>query len=426
MNSKIQNDIEELLENQVISNEVASSIKNYYSSKKTNTPNRLFTVFAVLGATLVGLGILLILAHNWDNFPKSIKTVFAFLPLVLGQLVVGYTILKKKSATWREASGVFLFFAVGASMALVSQIYNIPGNFSSYTLAWILLCVPLIYLLESRALGILHIVYTTNYACSFGYFDGNQTPWLYLVLLILIVPFYFRLLKDNPNFNITSIFNWLIPLSLTIVLGTFVDRIEEFGFLMYVILFGLLYNIGKFPFFFNQKLRRNGYLILGSLGTIYMLMITSFEWLWEDVLKHDIEFNSQDFYVSIVLFLMALSVLIYFYSKRWILNFNLFQYVFIVFSVIFFIGMFNSLVSIVLINLLVLVLGIMAMKIGADKFHFGILNYGLLIIATLIVCRFFDTNMSFVIRGLLFVCVGVGFFLTNYMMLKKQKLNSKK
>ena len=97
MNSKIQNDIEELLENQVISNEVASSIKNYYSSKKTNTPNRLFTVFAVLGATLVGLGIILILAHNWDNFPKSIKTVFAFLPLVLGQLVVGYTILKKKS-----------------------------------------------------------------------------------------------------------------------------------------------------------------------------------------------------------------------------------------------------------------------------------------------------------------------------------------
>ena len=36
-------------------------------------------------------------------------------------------------------------------------------------------------------------------------------------------------------------------------------------------------------------------------------------------------------------------------------------------------------------------------------------------------CRFFDTNMSFVIRGLLFVAVGVGFFITNYVMLKKQK-----
>ena len=30
--------------------------------------------------------------------------------------------------------------------------------------------------------------------------------------------------------------------------------------------------------------------------------------------------------------------------------------------------------------------------------------------------------MSFVIRGLLFVIVGIGFFTTNYIMLKKQKI----
>jgi len=53
--------------------------------------------------------------------------------------------------------------------------------------------------------------------------------------------------------------------------------------------------------------------------------------------------------------------------------------------------------------------------------HFGILNYGLVIITALIFCRFFDTNMSFVIRGLLFVLVGVGFFAANYVMFKKQK-----
>ncbi len=421
MNSKIQNDIKELVEEQVITNEVAIDIENFYKSKKTSSPNRLFTVFAVLGSTLVGLGIILILAHNWDDFSRSIKTVFAFAPLIIGQLIVGYTILKKKSATWREASGVFLFFAVGASMALVSQIYNIPGNFSSYMLMWILLCSPLIYLLKSNALAILHIVFATNYACSYGYFDGNQTPWLYLVLLAVMIPHYYHLLKNKKTHNITSIFNWLLPLSVVIVLGAFVNRSEEFGFLMYVILFGLLYNIGKLPFFDNQKLRRNGYLVLGSLGTIYMLMFASFEWLWKDILRHDVEFNSQEFFVSIVLFLLALGILIYSYSKKWIQSFNLFQYVFIIFTIIFFIGISSSLFSTVLINLIILILGIIAIKIGADKFHFGILNYGLLIITALIVCRFFDTNMSFVVRGLLFVCVGVGFFLTNYMMLKKQK-----
>tara|TARA_R110002072_G_scaffold291762_1_gene460019 strand:+ start:520 stop:765 length:246 start_codon:yes stop_codon:yes gene_type:complete len=75
----------------------------------------------------------------------------------------------------------------------------------------------------------------------------------------------------------------------------------------------------------------------------------------------------------------------------------------------------------VLINPLILTLGIMAIKIGTDKLHFGILNYGLLIITVQIVCRFFDTNKSFVLSGLLFVGVGVGFFFTNYMMMEKKK-----
>ncbi|PWH84513.1 hypothetical protein DIS18_08310 [Algibacter marinivivus] len=421
MNSKIQNDIKELVEAQVISSEVAVNIESYYTSKKIDAPNRLFTVFAVLGSTLVGLGIILILAHNWDNFSRSIKTIFAFVPLLIGQFFVGYSILKKKSVAWKEASGVFLFFAVGASIALVSQIYNISGDFSSYMLTWVLLCAPLIYLLKSNALAILHIVFTTNYACAFGYFDGNQTPWLYLLLLAVLMPYYYQLLKHKKAYNITSVFNWLIPLSIVVVLGAFVARNGEFGILMYVILFGLLYNIGKTPFLNNQKLRRNGYLVLGSLGTVYMLLLTSFEWLWKDILREAVVFNSQEFYVSTVLFLITLGVVWYSYSKKWIESFNLFQYVFIFFTIIFFIGISTSIFPIILINLIIFILGVIVIKIGADKFHFGILNYGLLIITALIVCRFFDTNMSFVLRGLLFVSVGVGFFLTNYMMLKRQK-----
>ena len=422
MNSKIQNDIKELVDEQVISQDIASKIERYYKSKQIDSPNRLFAVFAVLGSTLVGLGFILILAHNWDDFSKTIKTIFAFLPLVIGQLFVGYSILKKKSTTWKEASGVFLFFAVGSSMALVSQIYNIPGDLSSYLLTWTLLGLPLIYLLKSNALAILHIIFTTYYAVEYGYFyNAIGSPWLFILLLIAVLPYYNGLLKQNAKANITSIFNWLIPLSAIIVLGAFVENNAVFGYLMYVSLFGLLYNLGKLPYFNNQKLRRNGYLILGSLGTIYMLLLASFEWLWKDVFTNNLIFNSQELYIYLTLFLSALTVLIYSKTQKWLTGVNLFQYVFILFSIFFFVGLNNTLIPILFINLLILALGIMAIKIGADKLHFGILNYGLLIIAILIVCRFFDTNMSFVLRGLLFVAVGVGFFLTNYMMLQKQK-----
>ncbi|WP_028871506.1 DUF2157 domain-containing protein [Psychroserpens burtonensis] len=420
MNSKLIKDLPDLVTNDVISQDVASKIEQYYLAKQQQAPNRLFAVFGVLGSLLVGLGIILILAHNWDNFPRGAKTILAFLPLVIGQCIVAFSILKKKSVAWKEASGTFLFFTIGSSIALVSQIYNIPGNLSTYILTWIILSLPLIYLLKSNTVAILNMICITYYACELGYsfMSIGHTPWLYLVMMALIVPHYYKLLKHHKEANITSIFNWLIPISLTIVLGAFVDQLTELGFLMYLLLFSLFYNVGKTPFFDEQKLRRNGYLIFGSLGIVIMVLTMSFDDFWY---MERFFFNSQETYVSTILFAANLGLLIYSYSKGWLKTFNFFQFVFILFSVMYLFGLNIPIVGTIVVNFIVLALGVTTIKIGIDKFHFGVLNYGLLIITALVTCRFFDTNMSFVIRGLLFVCVGLGFFLTNYVMLKKQK-----
>jgi len=78
---------------------------------------------------------------------------------------------------------------------------------------------------------------------------------------------------------------------------------------------------------------------------------------------------------------------------------------------------------VVLINLFVFVIGMLTIKDGAKQDHLGILNSGLLIITALVICRFFDSDLSFVIRGILFISVGAGFFATNYWLLKKRKTN---
>lgn len=427
MHSKIIKELPDLIKNEVISKEVALKIESYYRSKEENAPNKLFLVFGVFGSLLIGLGLILMLAHNWDQFSRAIKTIFAFLPLIIGQLFAGYSILKKKSRTWKEASGTFLFFAVGASIALVSQIYHLPGDLSSFLLTWIVLCLPVIYLLKSHVLAILHIVFATYFACEsgYGYSSSGNSPWLYILMIALILPHYYMLLKQNPKANITSLLNWFIPLSATIVLGAFVETNYSIGFLLYIILFGLFYNIGKIPFFYTQQLRRNGYIIIGSIGTIIILLWTSFTWIWEDLIR-EVVFFSNEFYIAIALFLGTLAVLGYSYYKKWMKGFHLFQYVFIFFSMLFFFGFSSETIPTILVNVLLFVLGLITIKIGADRFHFGVLNYGLFIITSLVVCRFFDTNMSFVIRGLLFVTVGFGFFITNYWMLKKQKQILKK
>ncbi|SEL72414.1 Predicted membrane protein [Aquimarina amphilecti] len=425
MSSKFNKELKELVSDQVISSEIADKISRYYGQKEGTKPNKLFTIFGIFGALLIGAGIILMLAHNWDDFSRLTKTILAFVPLVIGQSIVGFSILKNKSRTWKEASGTFLFFAVGASISLVSQIYNISGDLGSFLKTWTILCLPLIYLLRSHAVTLLVILSGTYYVAEVGIWSyrNYSIPWWYFIFMLGIIPHYWLKIKNNISSNATTIFNWIIPLSITIGLGAFIRGNEELGFVMYMTLFGIFYNIGRLSIFKELRTLRNGFLIIGSLGTIILLMIFTFKWTWKEMYNITM-YQAQEFYVSLLLVSIAIFTLGYIVVKKGVRSINLFQISFLIFWGLFFLLSGAEVIPVILTNILVFTLGITAIKIGTDKFNFGILNYGLLIVSILIICRFFDTDMSFIIKGLLFVIVGAGFFLTNYMMLKKQQKKS--
>lgn len=425
----ITKNIQELLEAKIISKEIAENILEYYRKKrKAQTPNRLFIVFGILGSILVGLGIILIIAHNWDELSRPVKTFFAFLPLIVGQLACGYSLTKKADSTaWRESSATFLVFAVGACISLVSQIYNIPGNLSSYLLTWILLCLPLIYVMNSSLTSLLYLIGITYYAGEVSYWSYPiSESYLYWLLLLIALPHYYFLFRKKPDSNFLFFHNWFIPLSVIITLGTVANNFEELMYVAYFSLFGLLYIIGNSKFFSQQKLINNAYLILGSLGTLVLLLMLSFEWFWEDLQKSYLTFNtaitSPELLVSAILSLSACILLYLLGKNKSIFDINPFEVVFILFIITFLIG-FKSLIAIVIINILVFGIGLLTIKDGAKKDHLGILNFGLLIITALIICRFFDTDLSFITRGILFISVGIGFFVANYYTLKKRKQN---
>ncbi|WP_111707259.1 DUF2157 domain-containing protein [Lutibacter citreus] len=426
----ISKDLKELVEANVISEDIAGNIQAFYNKKENTSPNKLFIVFGILGALLVGLGIILILAHNWDNLSRLTKTVIAFIPLVIGQLLCGFTLLKKNNnTTWIESSSVFLFFGVGASISLISQIYNIPGNITSFTITWMLLCLPLVYLMKSNSIGFLYIIGITFYACKIGYWTyPHVETYVYWLLLLLILPNYYLLYKKSPKSNFLVFYNWLIPLSIIISLGTVATYFEEIMFAAYLSILGVYYLIGNSNYFKAQKLRNNSFLVLGSLGTIGVLLSLSFSWYWDDLLNIQFQYNGFKPYAEIIVTsifsIIAFILLLKQFRKEFIKKSTLIEFVFILFIILFLIGLKTSF-PVIIINLLVFLIGILTIREGARKNHLGILNYGLLIITALVICRFFDTDLSFIIRGLLFISVGVGFFITNYWMLKKRKSNEK-
>lgn len=123
----------------------------------------------------------------------------------------------------------------------------------------------------------------------------------------------------------------------------------------------------------------------------------------------------------ILTFLMAAGLLFLYLVKNAGQKINPLVFIFLVFTGIFFIGIGAPALGAILMNLLVLAVGIFIIRRGLEINHLGILNYGLLIITVLVLCRFFDTDLSFVLRGLMFVGVGAGFFFANSLLMKKRK-----
>jgi uncharacterized membrane protein len=421
-------DLQELVKAEVISQNTADKISDFYRKKGEDSTNRLFIIFGILGAILVGLGIIMIIAHNWDELSKTTKTFFAFLPLVVGQLLCLFTLIKKQaSVAWRESSAAFLFFSVGASISLVSQIYNIPGNLSYYLLTWMLLCLPLIYVMNSSITSLLYIVGITFYAGETGYWSQPQSEaYFYWLLLLAILPHYYLLFKKKHESNFVVFHHWLVPLSIIISLGTVADKTGSLMYIAYFSLFGLLYLVGNSAIFVQQKTRNNGYKILGTLGSIILLLTLSFDWFWDALRKRDFQFNevitSPEFFAAMILSLLAGGLLLFQLKNKSIRDMKPVAPVFILFILTFIIGLSSS-IAVIIINFFVFAIGILTIKDGAKKDHLGILNFGLLIITALVICRFFDADLSFVFKGILFVSVGVGFFAANSWMLKKRKTN---
>lgn len=422
----IRKDISKLVEANVITSETADKIQDYYKNNGGSSTNKLFIIFGVLGAIMVGLGVILIIAHNWDEFSRGTKAFFAFLPLIIGQVFCVFALTKRQgNAAWRESVTAFLFFAVGASISLVSQAYNISGDLSAFLLTWMLLCFPLIYAMRSSAASILFLIGITYYACEAGYWSyPSSDPYLYWLMLAGVIPHYYQLLRRNPESNAMLIHHWIIPLSVVITLGTLAGSAEELMLIAYLSLFGALYLMGDLGLFSDQRAKNNSYKILGSIGTMVLLLALSFDGFWEELRVKSFPFGiviaTPEFFVSTITSLLAGGLFYLHYKKKTLYGITPLAPIFILFIITFFIGIYSP-IAVLLINGYVLVIGVFTIRDGAKQDHLGILNYGLLVITALVICRFLDTNLSFAVRGIMFVLVGTGFFIANYKMLKKRK-----
>lgn len=419
--------LKELVDENIISQETADNIVDYYHAKQNKAPNRLVAIFGIIGAVLIGLGIILIIAHNWDNLSRFTKSILAFLPLVIGQIACAYTLIKKKDEkVWLETASTFLFFGVGASISLISQIYHINGNITDFLFTWMVLTLPQIYILNSSTAALWYITGITYYAVVLGFDHYPSTiPVWYWILLLGVVPHYFSLLKNSPMRNYTILLNRLFPVSILVVLATCARSNEELMFISYMSLCSAFFIIGSHPVFTTNEKQKSIYTVLGRLGIIITLIPLTFEDIWKNLFNRIETFPGLLFrpeFISVVATtLLATYVLIKHDHLPKNQPTSIFKYSFVVFILLFFSAAISPKLAEILSNLMLLAIGIRIINEGIKNYHLGMLNFGLLVIATDILAKFFDTEISFVIRGLSFIGLGILFFAANYLLIQKKK-----
>lgn len=151
-------------------------------------------VFFALGAVVIGLGVILLLAYNWSGIPKAGK-----LAIVFGSIVAahGSGLALHRKADWRAmlgegtlALGTMLF---GAGIWLVAQIYNIDEHFPTGFLVWGVGALALSWAMPSVPQAIIATVVLTFWRVVEVVEFGNAVDGALVLLVVALGGLIWRL-----------------------------------------------------------------------------------------------------------------------------------------------------------------------------------------------------------------------------------------
>lgn len=122
-------------------------------------------VFSAIGAVLIGLGVILFFAYNWQAIPKAVKLLLVFGALA-GAHGTAMTLARRPRSSpalieGLHALGTMLF---GAGIWLVAQIYHIDEHYPNAFLAWSLGALALAWAMPSLVQALLALFLITFWA----------------------------------------------------------------------------------------------------------------------------------------------------------------------------------------------------------------------------------------------------------------------
>ena len=413
-------ELPDLVSRGVLTTDAADRLRSHYQDAGRPAARQLgLTVTAVFGSVLIGLGIILVLAYNWEALSRTLRAAISFSVLLVAQGAAGWVLVRSvPSRSWREGTACLWFLAVGSAMALIAQTYHIPGDPSRYLLTWLLLAVPVVYLMRASSAAALYLAGVTVLGGLEA--DGGQGPLLYWVMLALAAPWLWSLLRRDRKSTGPVLLVWLGAASLCFGFGfSLSGSAEKLYPSAYAGLFSVLYLAGRTWFGAAPRVWQRPLQCVGGLGAFGLALQFSYSDSWQHLGRlgpKEWEWAAGMPGIVLIGTCLALSVAL---GWRSLLRNRPPSLLWGSFGAVAFLAhllmlsLGSALVPVILMNLYLLGAGVWVLIRGVRREKIGTVNLGMLILAALIGARFFDSELGLALRGIGFILVGAAFLSAN-------------
>lgn len=282
--------------------------------------NGLIITVGIIGVVLIGFGIIYLFAHNWDQLSRSTKTLLSFIPVILSIAANIFTVTKRKdSVVWQESTAVSSFLAVGSMLALILQIYQLPGIENYFFFYWCLLCLPIVYILNSHIAVLCAMLLMCLNLVSEPLDQTSliRIPWFgSLVLFFTLIPYFKKLFTDREPETFYIIQQIAVP---AVVCLSILTSMNTNDVSVWIITFLLMINFHLFGtsiFLRNKDRQPNIMSYLSYSGISLALSYLLFNKNWRFSTFFDVGEQAYHLYFIPILFLLALFQLYNYYSKE--------------------------------------------------------------------------------------------------------------
>ncbi|MDR0930317.1 MAG: DUF2157 domain-containing protein [Clostridiales bacterium] len=422
-------EITNLLASGIIDQETATKMEMYYSKikvRKNNESSRTSSMmFAIIGALLIGLGVIVFASINWHSFSVATKTVISLLPLILSSCGAIYIVGNRiDSQNFKEITAILYSASVFTAVALISRIFHVDNH--SYFLTCGILTLPMIYLLDSISLVPIYIATVLSSYSAIEYKSIVEQNIWFTIELLLIAPRIIHLLKLNASHRLNKFLGSVSFVGIFIY--TFIlsfnnnQIIMDFIYLVPLLLLAVSIILQYYKNEFFASILK--WSIASLLVITYLCTFKGFG----DSFFATINYATAErvpvggqWAALIVLGLITIALATIASYKN---DSKYFRVTIIAFSLLFLSSLAGKIIIPMLIaNGVVLIIGAMRIYFGMIDGNFKNMNSGMFLVCLIILTRFFDSNFALGIKALVFILVGCVFLGVNIYAKKNQRLN---